>query len=136
LRAFSGGRACWWGEWHLAQKLTMSADAKVSVPIKVLLEAVGHVVTVEVKNGESYRGQLEDAEETMNLHLAVVTHTARDGSKKKLEHVFVRGSQVKFMVLPSILKEATVFRKVANAKLKDDKRKAAARGRGRGRGRH
>lgn len=39
------------------------------VPIKLLYQGEGHVVTVEMKNGEVYRGQLAEAEETMNCQL-------------------------------------------------------------------
>ncbi len=115
----------------------MSADAKLSIPLKLLLEGISHTVTVEMKNGEIYRGELTDAEESMNLQLSQVIHTARDGQKKKLEHVFVRGAMVRLIVFPDILQEATIFRKVANAKKKEEARQGAkaARGGGRGRGR-
>lgn len=33
--------------------------ASVGVPIKLLLEGEGHAVTVEMKNGELYRGHLD-----------------------------------------------------------------------------
>ncbi len=39
------------------------------VPVKLLYQGEGHVVTVELKNGETYRGQLVAAEETMNCQL-------------------------------------------------------------------
>lgn len=39
------------------------------VPIKLLFQGEGHVVTVELKNGEIYRGQLAAAEDTMNCQL-------------------------------------------------------------------
>jgi len=39
------------------------------VPIKLLYQGEGHNVTVELKNGEIYRGLLETAEETMNCQL-------------------------------------------------------------------
>ncbi len=41
----------------------------MGVPIKLVHEAEGHVVTVELKNGETYRGLLSEAEETMNCVL-------------------------------------------------------------------
>ena len=34
----------------------------VGVPIKLLHEAANHVVTIEVKTGELYRGYLSEAE--------------------------------------------------------------------------
>lgn len=46
-------------------------SAKIlGVPIKLLHEAEGHVVTVELKNGEAYRGLLDEAEDTMNVRLS------------------------------------------------------------------
>lgn len=39
------------------------------VPIKLLHEGEGHVVTIELKNGEIYRGLLQEAEDTMNCQL-------------------------------------------------------------------
>jgi len=39
------------------------------VPIKLLHEGEGHVVTVELKNGEIYRGMLSEAEDTMNCQM-------------------------------------------------------------------
>jgi hypothetical protein len=41
-----------------------------------------------------------------------VTHTARNGKVSRLELVYLRGSQLRFIVLPEILKNATVFKKV------------------------
>ena len=44
----------------------------LGVPVKVLHEAEGHVVTVEASTGELYRGTLIEAEDNMNLQ---VKHT-------------------------------------------------------------
>jgi small nuclear ribonucleoprotein (snRNP)-like protein len=49
------------------------------VPVKLLHEAEGHPVSIELRNGEIYRGQLDSSEDTMNCHLSNVVHTARDG---------------------------------------------------------
>ena len=48
---------------------TFSIFLSYSVPIKLLHEAEGHIVTVEMKSGEIYRGLLVEAEETMNCQL-------------------------------------------------------------------
>ncbi len=45
------------------------ASASVGVPIKLLHEGEGHIVTVELKNGETYRGLLLESEDTMNCQL-------------------------------------------------------------------
>jgi hypothetical protein len=39
------------------------------VPIKLLHEGEGHVITVELKNGEIYKGMLAEAEDTMNCQM-------------------------------------------------------------------
>lgn len=111
----------------------------VSVPIKLLHEGEGHVVTVELRNGELYRGQLKESEENMNCQLSNVLFTARDGRVRKMEHVYLRGSQIRFLVLPDLLKNAPLFKKVQTMKEKAAKTdkpgpKGAAKGGGRGGG--
>lgn len=101
----------------------------VSVPVKLLKEGEGHVVTAELKSGEVYRGLLVESEDTMNVHLSDVTHTARNGKVRKLEQVYLRGSHLKFIVLPEILKNAPVFKKVQGMKRKESS-KTAGRGKG------
>ena len=59
------------------------------MPVKLLKEGEGHVVTAELKSGDVYRGLLVESEDTMNVHLSDVTHTARNGKVSKLEQVRV-----------------------------------------------
>jgi len=59
------------------------AASSVGVPVKLLHEAEGHAITLEIKSGEYYRGKLDAAEDTMNVHLSSVIHTARDGKVTK-----------------------------------------------------
>jgi small nuclear ribonucleoprotein D3 len=63
----------------------------IGIPIKLLHEATGHTVTVELKTGEIYRGELFDAEDNWNCQLRDVTATGRDGRVAQLDHIFVRG---------------------------------------------
>ena len=42
----------------------------IGVPVKLLHEAESHVVSIELKTGETYRGTLEEAEDSMNCHLS------------------------------------------------------------------
>ena len=51
----------------------------VGIPVKLLHEGEGHAVTVEMKNGEIYRGILDESEDSMNCHLSSVVFTAADG---------------------------------------------------------
>lgn len=104
----------------------------MGVPIKLLHEGEGHAVSVEMKNGELYRGRMLAAEDNMNLQLSGVVHTSRDMQITRLEHVFLRGSQIRYIVLPDMLKEAPVFKKVQAAKAKAKPFTPAGRGRGKG----
>ena len=89
-----------------------AAKAQVGVPIKLLHEGEGHVVTVELKSGEIYRGRLDESEETMNCSLTDIVCTARDGRVSKMEHVYIRGSRIEFLILTDLLKHSPVFAKV------------------------
>ncbi|EPR60838.1 LSM domain-containing protein [Toxoplasma gondii TgCatPRC2] len=89
--------------------------ATVGTPVKLLYEGLGHTVTVEIKSGEVYRGVLENAEDNMNCLLQTVTVTHRDGRVVSLEQVYIRGSQVKFIVFPDMLRHAPFFRMVDKA---------------------
>ena len=40
-----------------------------------------------------------------------VTVTGRDGSVSNLENVYVRGSKIRFFILPDMLKNAPMFKK-------------------------
>ena len=84
----------------------------IGAPIKVLHEAEGHIVTCETNTGEVYRGKLLEAEDNMNCQMANITVTYRDGRVAQLENVFIRGSKIRFLILPDMLKNAPMFKKV------------------------
>ncbi|TMS33319.1 hypothetical protein L596_001078 [Steinernema carpocapsae] len=112
----------------------------IGVPIKILHEAEGHIVTLETVVGEIYRGKLIEAEDNMNCQMSDVTVTYRDGRNHQLENVFIRGSKIRFMILPDMLKNAPMFKNIGRAQkgaigmgLGDDRRGGGAPG-GRGRG--
>lgn len=84
----------------------------IGVPIKVLHEAEGHIVTCETTTGEVYRGKLVEAEDNMNCQMTAITCTYRDGRVAQLENVYLRGSKIRFMILPDMLKNAPMFKRV------------------------
>jgi len=112
----------------------------IGVPIKVLHEAEGHIVTLETTTGEVFRGKLIEAEDNMNCQLHGVNVTYRDGRNGQLEMVFIRGSKIIFMILPDMLKNAPMFKRVgqkgagigAGARGKAAMMRGQTRGRGRG----
>ena len=85
----------------------------IGVPIKVLHEAEGHIVTCETNTGVVYRGKLVEAEDNMNCQMVNITVTYRDGRVAELENVYIRGSKIRFMILPDMLKNAPMFKKIA-----------------------
>ncbi|THU54077.1 hypothetical protein C4D60_Mb10t21220 [Musa balbisiana] len=156
----------------------------LGIPVKLLHEAAGHVVTVELKSGELYRGSMIECEDNWNCQLENITYTAKvlllfvyrsdevlgfglppsfgakikmhpppiklllvaitlglflflsglisssqDGKVSQLEHVFIRGSKVRFMVIPDMLKNAPMFKRL-DARIRG---KGSALGVGRGR---
>lgn len=83
----------------------------IGVPIKVLHEAEGHIVTCETNTGEVYRGKLIEAEDNMNCQMQNITVTYRDGRTAQLENVYIRGSKMRFLILPDMLKNAPMFKR-------------------------
>jgi small nuclear ribonucleoprotein D3 len=98
--------------------------------------AQGHVVTLEITSGQVYRGKLLEgaflptntlratssskllliislfhtAEDNMNVQLKDITVTARDGRVSHLDQVYIRGSHVRFFIVPDMLRNAPMFR--------------------------
>jgi small nuclear ribonucleoprotein D3 len=82
----------------------------VSVPIKLLHEAIGHTVSIEVRSGEIYRGHLMQSEDNMNVLIENVVRTNRDGSKSSMEQVYIRGGRIRYFVVPDMLRHAPMFK--------------------------
>lgn len=91
---------------------SMSSSKGVGIPVKLLHEAEGHVITAELKSGEMYRGELVEAEDSWNVQLKNVTATSKDGRNSHLEHIFIRGSRVRFVIIPDMLKNAPMFKRI------------------------
>ncbi|XKL63575.1 hypothetical protein PGB90_005939 [Kerria lacca] len=110
----------------------------IGVPIKLLHESEGHIVTCETVTGEIFRGKLIEAEDNMNCNMSSVTVTYRDGSVANLENVYIRGSKIRSFILPDMLKNAPMFKKTGPKTAGAARGKSgilraqAARGRGRG----
>lgn len=90
---------------------TMSA-----IPIKLLNESQGYEVTLELNNGDMYRGKLVENEDNMNCQLRDVIYTQTNGKMTRMDDVFIRGSNIKFVVVPDMLKHAPLFKKSAVSK--------------------
>ncbi|GMH58092.1 hypothetical protein TrLO_g15936 [Triparma laevis f. longispina] len=80
--------------------------ATLGVPIRLLLEAEKHKVTVEMKSGETFRGLLSTAESSMNLQLSDCICTASNGKVRKMDAVYLKGSGIRLIVVPEMLRNA------------------------------
>ncbi|KAK7053323.1 Histone deacetylase hda1 [Paramarasmius palmivorus] len=88
------------------------ANAGLGVPVKLLHESLGHVITVELKTGQLYRGKLAEAEDNLNISLKDITVTGRDGRVSQLDQVYIRGSMIRFFIVPDMLQNAPMFKRV------------------------
>ncbi|KAI4132643.1 MAG: hypothetical protein LQ338_000583 [Usnochroma carphineum] len=96
----SVGISLWQAERNASRKMTST----IGIPIKLLNEAQNHVVTLEITSGQVYRGKLIEAEDNMNVQLKDITVTARDGRVSHLDQVYIRGSHVRFFIVPDMLR--------------------------------
>uniref|UniRef100_A0A8I5ZKE3 Small nuclear ribonucleoprotein D3 polypeptide n=1 Tax=Rattus norvegicus TaxID=10116 RepID=A0A8I5ZKE3_RAT len=78
------------------------------------------------------------------ISMSNITVTYRDGRVAQLEQVYIRGSKIRFLILPDMLKNAPMLKSMKNknqgsgagrGKAAILKAQVAARGRGRGMGR-
>ncbi|MQM02215.1 hypothetical protein Taro_034983 [Colocasia esculenta] len=106
----------------------------LGIPVKLLHEASGHVVTVELKSGELYRGSMVECEDNWNFQLENITFTAKLCFlyllMERYRNLSMCSSEAaKFMVIPDMLKNAPMFKKL-DARVRG---KSSSLGVGRGR---
>lgn len=53
-----------------------------------------------------------EAEDTLNIALREITVTARDGRVSQLEQVYIRGSMIRFIIVPDLLAQAPMFKRI------------------------
>ncbi|CAM9574203.1 unnamed protein product [Ascophyllum nodosum] len=100
------------------------------LPLSLLKTAQGQPMLVELKNGDTYNGRLDNCDSWMNIKLKDVIFTSRDADKfVKMVEVYVRGNSIKYVTIPD-----EVLDMVQEEDLSKEKRSLAGRGRGRGRG--
>jgi small nuclear ribonucleoprotein D3 len=89
--------------------MSVVGNNRVGIPIVVLHDAEGAVIEVETKNGELIRGLLFEAEDQMNLYIKNAVIHDTNGVKRKVNQVYLRGTEILFIVLPDMLKHAPMF---------------------------
>lgn len=95
--------------------MSIRGNGTIGMPTVLFHESEGLVVTVETKAGYSYRGTVVSAEDTMNVAMREVVVMGPDGAVTRMDRVFIRGSQLLFMVFPDAMLRAPFFTRVALA---------------------
>eukprot|EP00771_Trimastix_marina_P004230 gnl/Trimastix_PCT/975.p1 GENE.gnl/Trimastix_PCT/975~~gnl/Trimastix_PCT/975.p1 ORF type:complete len:147 (+),score=9.92 gnl/Trimastix_PCT/975:86-526(+) len=71
------------------------------LPHSLLRTAIGRPMLVELKNGETYNGNLVNCDSWMNLNLSGVICTSKDGDKFwNMPMCFIRGNTIKYIRVP------------------------------------
>ncbi|GMF23288.1 unnamed protein product [Phytophthora lilii] len=83
---------------------TMAVTGKrgVGIPTILLHDGEGTIVFIEMKTGETYRGLLDETEDNMNCVMKEAVRTDINGNTTQVEQVYLRGSQILFIVFPDI----------------------------------
>ena len=79
------------------------------IPIKLLHEATGLVVNIDLLTGDKYRGTLKLVEDNMNCWLSNVIHTQPNGEKVQFDTAYIRGSNILFFDIPEMLVNSNLF---------------------------
>lgn len=106
--------------------------SSLGIPVKLLHESYGHIITAELKTGALYRGKLIEGlypeqrefihasqltsafpsslvEDSLNVTLKEITVTGRDGRVFQLDQAYIRGSMIRFFIVPDMLQNAPMY---------------------------
>ena len=92
--------------------MSVTGKRGIGIPTILLHDAEGTIVTIELKNGETYRGLLDESEDNMNCVMKNVMKTDTNGNTSQLELCYLRGSQILMIIIPDMLKRAPMFKRL------------------------
>ncbi|XP_020583928.1 small nuclear ribonucleoprotein Sm D1-like [Phalaenopsis equestris] len=103
--------------------------------VRFLMKLNNETVSIELKNGTVVHGTITGVDISMNTHLKTVKLTLRGKNPVTLDHLSVRGNNIRYVILPDSLNLETLL--VEETPRVKPKKPTAGRpmGRGRGRGR-
>ncbi|KAF1843958.1 Sm-like ribonucleoprotein [Cucurbitaria berberidis CBS 394.84] len=106
--------------------------------VRFLMKCQNETVTVELKNGTIVNGTITSVSPLMNVALRAVKYTPKSRDIVALDSMTVRGSTIRYIILPDSLPLDTLLiddaPKPKNKARKETDRGGAAGGRGGGRG--
>ena len=103
--------------------------------VKFLMKLAGETVTIELKNGSVVIGTITSVDMSMNTHLKGVKLTCKGKETQSLDHLTIRGANIRYYLLPESLPLETHLasddRKTKNKALKkSNKSRGIKKGRG------
>ncbi|KAG6003419.1 mRNA splicing protein smd1 [Claviceps maximensis] len=106
--------------------------------VRFLMKCANETVTIELKNGTIVHGTISSVSPQMNTALRTVKMTAKGQDPIPLDTMNIRGSTIRYFILPDSLPLDTLLiddaPKPKNKARKEAERSAAGVGGGRGRG--
>lgn len=82
----------------------------ITAPIQLLFEAIDMRVSVEARAGTIYEGKLVSVEPTLSVTISNCTITHPTGQREIAQTVMLRGSEVRFVSVPSALVDSPVLK--------------------------
>lgn len=80
-----------------------------SIPIKLLHEAAGFEITVQLVSGDKYRGILNLIEDNMNCWLSDAVHIFTNKEEEQVQSVYLRGSNILYINVPEMFSNSRLF---------------------------
>ena len=71
--------------------------------VKFLMKLAGETVTIELKNGSVVVGTITGVDMSMNTHLKNVKFQQRGKEAQTLDHLTIRGANIRYFQLPESL---------------------------------
>lgn len=99
--------------------------------VKFLMKLNNETVVIELKNGTVVNGTVTGVDVSMNTHLKAVKLTVKGRDPVSMDHLTIRGSNIRYFLLPESLPLETLLvddaPKVKNKKSTDANKTGAAK---------
>lgn len=92
--------------------MSVTGQRMVGIPVVLLHEGEGLILTVETRNGWIYRGYCEKTKDNFNMKMVQVVATDDNGNQYHMSEVLLRGSTIRYVIFPDILRYSPMFKRV------------------------
>eukprot|EP00918_Siedleckia_nematoides_P032373 GHVU01070166.1.p7 GENE.GHVU01070166.1~~GHVU01070166.1.p7 ORF type:complete len:118 (-),score=18.14 GHVU01070166.1:6363-6716(-) len=103
--------------------------------VRFLMKLANETVVIELKNGTTVQGTVTGVDISMNTHLKSVKMTLKGKNPISIDHLTIRGNNIRYFLLPDSLPlDTLLIDDTPKTKITREKPGAGRGGRGRGRG--